>query len=125
MLLERLSAEQKRNITIAFIRKVSVITGPPGTGKTRTIAAIAELATSWKRRVLIMAPANAASRRILESIEGTGFEDACLLVSQEYFYEWHQSSYEGSVKDYVHTREYCEMTSHHHHDNRHQQSKSS
>ena len=80
-----------------------MITGPPGTGKTRTIAAIAEVATSTKRRVLIIAPANSASRRILESIVAQGYEEPCLIVSNGYFYEWHESSYTRHLADYIFT----------------------
>lgn len=69
-------------------------------------------------RVLIVAPANCASRRILESIVATGYENACLVVSQEYFYEWHESSYEKSLSYYVHTRERKEDHNHMH-DDRH------
>ena len=93
-----------------------VLSGPPGTGKTRTIAAIADVATTTKRRVLILAPTNAASRRILESIHGTGFDDVCLIVSTEYFYEWHEGSYAGSLRDLVHTKSSVSLA--HEHDDR-------
>jgi hypothetical protein len=66
----------------AFGHTVSCILGPPGTGKTRTIAAIADVAISLKRRLLVMAPANAASRRLLESLVSAGVDDVCLIVAQ-------------------------------------------
>ena len=76
-------------------------------GKTRTIAALVDILTAQKKRVLIIAPANAASRRVLESIVNTGYEDACLVVSTEYFYEWHETAYDdGGLGKYVHTKEY-------------------
>lgn len=89
---------------------MAVVTGPPGTGKTRVIAALVEILTSHtvakkkKGRVLIVAPANSASRRVLESIVNTQFEEACLIVSQEYFYEWHEGAYGQSLSNYVHTK---------------------
>ena len=75
-------------------------------GKTRTIAALVDILTAQKKRILIIAPANAASRRVLESIVNTGYEDACLVVSTEYFYEWHETAYDGGLGKYVHTKEY-------------------
>eukprot|EP01036_Dinobryon_divergens_P030194 gene30194-39397_t len=89
----------------AFLRKVSVIKGPPGTGKTRTIAAIADVVQKGKGRVLIIAPGNSASRRILESLVKSGFDEACLIVSEDYFYEWHEEAYTGlTLGKYVHTK---------------------
>jgi len=102
---KHLNPSQVESLERAFTSKVSVITGPPGTGKTRTIAAIAEVATSTKRRVLIIAPANTASRRILESIVAQGYEKACLIVSNGYFYEWHESSYTRHLADYIYTKD--------------------
>lgn len=67
----------------AFHYTISAIKGPPDTGNTRTIADIQDICSGKARRLLIIAPANAASRRILESIVGTSFQDVCLLVGQE------------------------------------------
>ena len=60
------------------------------------------------RLVLIIAPGNAAAQRILESFCNTGFEDACLLVSEIYFCEWHQDSYHHPLSTFVHTKEEVE-----------------
>ena len=79
--LESLNAAQGAALANAFNNKLSVIKGPPGTGKTRTIAAIADVALTGNLRVLIIAPGNSASRRILESLVKTGFEEACLVVA--------------------------------------------
>lgn len=88
-------------------------------GKTRTIATIADIATSNSMRILIIAPSNTASRRILESIHATGFENMCLIVSQEYFFEWHEQSYAESLGHFVHTKSksHTTSTSHSHHSN--------
>ena len=59
--------------------------------------------------MLIIAPGNAAAQRILESICNTGFEDACLLVSESYFCEWHQDSYHHLLSTFVHTKEKVDM----------------
>jgi len=105
--LEQLNAAQGAALTNAFTSKVSVIKGPPGTGKTRTIAAIANVALSGNLRVLIIAPGNSASRRILESLVKTGFEEACLVVAESFFFEWHEDAYtaeEQKLGQYVHTK---------------------
>ena len=100
-----LNKSQCQGLRNAFAYRVSVIKGPPGTGKTRTIAAIADVAQTGNRRVLIIAPSNSASRRILETLVKTGFEEACLIVSENYFFEWHEEAYTGqSIGHYVHTR---------------------
>jgi hypothetical protein len=97
------NSSQAAALRNAFYHRFSVIKGPPGTGKTRTIASIADVAQSGNMRVLIIAPGNSASRRILESIVKTGFEEACLVVAQEFFYEWHEEAY-GELSTYVHTK---------------------
>jgi hypothetical protein len=105
--LEQLNAAQGAALTNAFTSKVSVIKGPPGTGKTRTIAAIANVALSGNLRVLVIAPGNSASRRILESLVKTGFEEACLVVAESFFFEWHEDAYtaeEQKLGQYVHTK---------------------
>ena len=41
----------------------------------------------------------------MESLVKTGFEDACLLVAESYFYEWHEEAYEQqSLDQYVQTK---------------------
>lgn len=78
-----LNRSQFTALVNSFAYPVSCIRGPPGTGKTRTVAAIADVCISLGRRILIMAPANAASRRLLESIRSAGVEDVCLIVARE------------------------------------------
>jgi hypothetical protein len=79
---EELNEQQLAAARNAFSSRVSCVHGPPGTGKTRTIAAIADVAVARGRRMLVMAPANAASRRLLESVVSAGVEDVCLIVAQ-------------------------------------------
>ena len=100
-----INPSQYKALQNAFKHKVSVIKGPPGTGKTRTIAAIADVAQKGNKRVLILAPGNSASRRILESLVKSGCEAACLVVSEDYFYEWHELAYTAqTLGEYVHTK---------------------
>ncbi|MDA8069328.1 MAG: AAA family ATPase, partial [Actinomycetota bacterium] len=51
----------------AFTYRLSVITGGPGTGKTATIRAIADLATRQGAKVMLAAPTGRAARRMTEA----------------------------------------------------------
>jgi exodeoxyribonuclease V alpha subunit len=61
-----LTVEQCAAVRMAFGRAVSVLTGGPGTGKTRTVAAILALATSADRTVALCAPTGRAAKRLEE-----------------------------------------------------------
>ncbi len=62
----RLSIEQKNGVISALIRKVSIITGGPGTGKTQTIKFILKLAQIKEFKVLLAAPTGKAAKRMEE-----------------------------------------------------------
>lgn len=70
-----LSARQEQGVKQAFLSSLSIITGPPGTGKTTVIKVIMELFQILypKKGIMLMAPTGRASRRMAES---TGYEDA-------------------------------------------------
>jgi hypothetical protein len=61
--------------------------GPPGTGKTTTIAAAAEIWVSRGSPCWIIAHSNVGVKNIAEKLfkEGVNFR---LIISQEFFYEW-------------------------------------
>jgi superfamily I DNA and/or RNA helicase len=59
---------QKKAIKAAFSSKLSIIWGPPGTGKTKTIARIVEAHLNAGRSVLIVSHANNAVDEALEDI---------------------------------------------------------
>ena len=66
-------------------RKVS--TGPPGTGKTTTIAAASRIWDLCRCHVWIVAHSNVAVKNIAETLFKKGV-DFKLLVSKEFFEEW-------------------------------------
>lgn len=70
-----LSARQELGVKQAFLSNLSIITGPPGTGKTTVIKMIMELFQVLypEKGIMLMAPTGRASRRMAES---TGYEDA-------------------------------------------------
>ena len=59
---------QKRAITASFFSQTSVIWGPPGTGKTKTVAQAIEAHLHAGRRVLLVSHANAAVDEALEDV---------------------------------------------------------
>ena len=59
---------QERAIEASFSRSLAVIWGPPGTGKTKTIAKAVEAHLNAGRRVLLVSHANTAVDEALEKI---------------------------------------------------------
>jgi exodeoxyribonuclease V alpha subunit len=62
---------QRRAIRESFERKILVITGGPGTGKTTIIRAVVDIFRKWGRDVLLAAPTGRAAKRLSET---TGVE---------------------------------------------------
>nr|MBA2506663.1 AAA family ATPase [Thermoleophilaceae bacterium] len=62
-----LSAEQLAAVKAAFSRRLSVVTGGPGTGKTTLVRAIVEQAAGAKIDVALCAPTGRAARRLSEA----------------------------------------------------------
>jgi exodeoxyribonuclease V alpha subunit len=61
-------AESQRNaIRAAVTRKLLVVTGGPGTGKTTIVRAILEIFAAKRQRVLLAAPTGRAAKRLSES----------------------------------------------------------
>lgn len=63
------SPKQKRAITECFNKKILVITGGPGTGKTTIIKAVVDIFHKWKREVLLAAPTGRAAKRLSEATQ--------------------------------------------------------
>lgn len=61
-----LTAEQRAAVAMTFAHAVSVLTGGPGTGKTRTVAAVLGCADQLDLRVALCAPTGRAARRLEE-----------------------------------------------------------
>ncbi|HEY5188117.1 MAG TPA: AAA family ATPase [Solirubrobacteraceae bacterium] len=62
-----LTGEQCAALTAAFVHRLSVITGGPGTGKTASIKSIAATAEARGGRVMLLAPTGRAAVRMTEA----------------------------------------------------------
>ncbi|MFF4100450.1 ATP-dependent RecD-like DNA helicase [Streptomyces sp. NPDC001903] len=62
----RLAPEQRDAVTLALTRRVAVLTGGPGCGKSFTVRSIVELARAKKAKVVLAAPTGRAAKRLAE-----------------------------------------------------------
>ncbi len=69
--LEGLNDEQRDAVTNALTRRLSVITGGPGTGKTHLTHAITVIAEQHNLKIRLLAPTGRAARRLTEATEGS------------------------------------------------------
>ncbi|MGW7362378.1 SF1B family DNA helicase RecD2 [Streptomyces sp. NPDC054841] len=61
-----LAPEQQEAVRLALTRKVAVLTGGPGCGKSFTVRSIVELARAKKAKVVLAAPTGRAAKRLAE-----------------------------------------------------------
>ncbi|WP_338676904.1 ATP-dependent RecD-like DNA helicase [Streptomyces sp. SCSIO 30461] len=61
-----LAPEQQQAVQLALTRKVAVLTGGPGCGKSFTVRSIVELARAKKAKVVLAAPTGRAAKRLSE-----------------------------------------------------------
>lgn len=65
----RFSLMQKLAIQQCFQKKILIITGGPGTGKTTIIRAVVDIFDRWGRTVLLAAPTGRAAKRLSEATQ--------------------------------------------------------
>ena len=58
---------QRQAIRESFERKILVVTGGPGTGKTTIVRAVVDIFRKWGREVLLSAPTGRAAKRLAET----------------------------------------------------------
>ncbi|KAJ7650122.1 P-loop containing nucleoside triphosphate hydrolase protein [Roridomyces roridus] len=76
---------------------ISLIRGPPGTGKTTVIAAaVCSLSrvASRDRNMWLVAQSNVAVKNIAEKLASVDFLDFKIVVSKDFHYDWHEHLYE-------------------------------
>ncbi|KAL1734634.1 P-loop containing nucleoside triphosphate hydrolase protein, partial [Schizophyllum commune] len=74
-------------------RPCTVVHGPPGTGKTKTISAAVEVWAKHGKPTWAVAHSNVAVKNIAEGVARRGV-DFRLIVSQDFYVEWHEALYE-------------------------------
>ncbi|MCX4525950.1 MULTISPECIES: ATP-dependent RecD-like DNA helicase [unclassified Streptomyces] len=62
----KLAPEQREAVQLALTRRVAVLTGGPGCGKSFTVRSIVELARAKKAKVVLAAPTGRAAKRLSE-----------------------------------------------------------
>ncbi|MGV2916800.1 SF1B family DNA helicase RecD2 [Streptomyces alfalfae] len=62
----QLAPEQQEAVRLALTRKVAVLTGGPGCGKSFTVRSVVELARAKKAKVVLAAPTGRAAKRLAE-----------------------------------------------------------
>lgn len=62
----RLASEQQAAVRLALSRKVAVLTGGPGCGKSFTVRSVVELARAKNAKVVLAAPTGRAAKRLSE-----------------------------------------------------------
>ncbi|MBP8292310.1 MAG: AAA family ATPase [Caldilineaceae bacterium] len=67
----QLAPQQQEAVQTALTRRLTVLTGGPGTGKTTTVRTILQLCQQMQRRVVLAAPTGRAAKRLTET---TGHE---------------------------------------------------
>lgn len=66
------ASQQRQAVRSGLTRKVLVITGGPGTGKTTLVRALVEILEKKGQKVLLAAPTGRAAKRLAESTGGSG-----------------------------------------------------
>jgi regulator of nonsense transcripts 1 len=71
--------------------RISLIHGPPGTGKTTVIAAsvVSMMASTTSRTMWLVAHSNVAVKNIAEKLANVGFLKFKLLVSKDFLFDWY------------------------------------
>ncbi|OJT07637.1 ATP-dependent helicase upf1 [Trametes pubescens] len=97
---ETLNPSQIRvaNAMVSGGNLIDRIQGPPGSGKTSTIAAGLKHFQECQQTVWVVAQSNVGVKNIARSIIKREI-DFKLIVSMEFHFEWHEHLYKGAVED--------------------------
>lgn len=74
---------QKQAIRMAICGESYVLNGPPGTGKSQTIALIIANLMAQGKKVLFVSAKAVALRVVLKRLDAIGISDHCLMLSQD------------------------------------------
>ncbi len=82
-----------------YSRRLVLIHGPPGTGKTTVIAAAVvsiSASTDTDRNLWLVAQSNVAVKNIAEKLADVGFFDFKILVSKDFHFDWYDYSLQSN-----------------------------
>ncbi|KAG6813951.1 hypothetical protein H0H92_005206 [Tricholoma furcatifolium] len=90
--------------------RITLIHGPPGTGKTTVIAAsiTSIIAAPGRHTVWVIAQSNVAVKNVAEKLADVGFFDFKILVSEEFHYDWHEHLYEKLERNFIRSDEFSD-----------------
>ncbi|KAH7297509.1 hypothetical protein KP509_26G072400 [Ceratopteris richardii] len=100
---EQLNSSQLQSWHHILSNPLSAVIGPPGTGKTTLIKSIAK---AWEHlggsgeTLLCVAHQNVAVRHMAEAMVKEGIRGVLLLISEDYYVDWHEEQY-TQVKDCI------------------------
>ncbi|KAI1797127.1 P-loop containing nucleoside triphosphate hydrolase protein [Ganoderma leucocontextum] len=87
--------------------RISIIHGPPGTGKTTVIAAfVCSAIAAGGSGIWLVAQSNIAVKNIAEKLAVVGFLNWRLLVSEDFHFGWHEHIYGNIKKNLVRSTEF-------------------
>ncbi|KAK7444835.1 hypothetical protein VKT23_015152 [Stygiomarasmius scandens] len=96
-----LNASQKEVVKgMVSSQPMVIVHGPPGTGKTTTIAAAARYWADHRQPVWIVGHSNVSVKNIAEKLWNRGVHFK-ILVSKEFYVEWHEHIYEGINRNVI------------------------
>ena len=91
-----LNMSQSKAIKMAFENRISIIEGPPGTGKTQTILNIISNAVIQRKSVAVVSNNNSATDNVFEKLEKYGYSFICAPLGNaenvDRFFEEYDSS---------------------------------
>ncbi|THH13352.1 hypothetical protein EW146_g6849 [Bondarzewia mesenterica] len=101
--LDKLNDSQREVVEVMLSgeggKSLVIVHGPPGTGKTSTIASAVKCWSEVKEPVWVVAQSNVGVKNIAESLARKNI-DFKLVVSKEFYVEWHEDIYDD-VQDRI------------------------
>ncbi|KAI0719276.1 P-loop containing nucleoside triphosphate hydrolase protein [Cerioporus squamosus] len=88
--------------------RLTIIRGPPGTGKTTVIAAfVCSAVAAGANGIWLVAQSNIAVKNIAEKLAAVNFTNWRLLVSDDFHYDWHAHIYQDLTRNIIVSRDFC------------------
>ncbi|KAI0343425.1 P-loop containing nucleoside triphosphate hydrolase protein [Trametopsis cervina] len=103
------SQRQVASAMLSTSEPLVIVHGPPGTGKTSTIAAAADCWIQQAQPVWIIAQSNVGVKNIARSFISKNITGFKLLVSKEFHFEWHEHLYEDIQSQFIRTDDLSQL----------------